>query len=87
MNECLNSGSLLQNKLWRVLIRGRFNPVAVTGDIKNAFLQVRIRAEDRDALRFHSVKDIGTREIETLHFTRTLYGLTSSFFLLAIVID
>ena len=32
LNECLNSGPPLQNKLWSVLIRGRFNPVAVTGD-------------------------------------------------------
>ena len=87
LNECLNSGPPLQNKLWSVLIRGRFNPVAVTGDIKKAFLQVRIRAEDRDALRFHWVKDIGTREIETLRFTRALFGLTSSPFLLAGVID
>ena len=53
LNECLNTGPPLQNQLWSVLIRGRFNPVAITGDIKKAFLQVRIRSEERDALRFH----------------------------------
>ena len=33
------------------------------------------------------MKDIGTREIETLRFTRALFGLTSSPFLFAGVID
>ena len=27
LNECLNTGPPLQNKLWSVLVRGRFNPV------------------------------------------------------------
>ena len=42
LNECLNTGRPLQNKLWSMLVRGCFNPVATTGDIKKAFLQVRI---------------------------------------------
>ena len=47
------------------LIRGRFNPVAITGDIKKAFLQVRIRPEERDTLRFHWLKNIETKEVKT----------------------
>ena len=42
LNECLNPGPPLQNQLWSVLVRGQFNPVALTADIKQAFLQVRI---------------------------------------------
>ena len=53
LNDCLHAGSPLQNKLWSVLVRGRFNPVTVTGDLHKAFLQVRIREADRDAMRFH----------------------------------
>ena len=53
LNECLESGPPLQNQLWKVLVRGRFNAVAIVEDIQKAFLQVRIRAEDRDALLFH----------------------------------
>ena len=53
LNECLESGPPLQNQLWKVLVRGRFNAMAIAGDIQKAFLQVRILAEDRDALRFH----------------------------------
>ena len=48
LNECLETGPPLQNHLWRVLVRGRFHPVALAGDLKQAFLQVRIRKEDRD---------------------------------------
>ena len=87
LNECLNTGPPLQNKLWSVLVRGRFNPVAVTGDIKKAFLQVRIKPEERDALRFHWIKDTEKKEVETLRFTRALFGLAPSPFLLAGVID
>ena len=87
LNECLNTGPPLQNKLWSVLVRGRFNPVAITGDIKKAFLQVRIRPEERDALRFHWLKNVESKEVETLRFTRALFGLGPSPFLLAGVIE
>ena len=72
---------------WSVLIRGRFNPVAITGDIKKAFLQVRIRPEERDTLRFHWLKNIETKEVKTLRFTRALFGLGPSPFLLGGVIE
>ena len=45
-------------------------------------MQVRIREDDRDALRFHWLKDLTTREVETLRFTRALFGLSTSPFLL-----
>ena len=86
LNECLHPGPPLQNKLWDVLVRGRFHPVALTGDLQKAFLQVRIRENDRDALRFHWRKDQQS-ELETLRFTRALFGLVSSPFLLGGVID
>lgn len=87
LNECRNTGPPLQNQLWSVLVRGRFNPVAITGDIKKAFLQVRIRPEERDALRFHWLKNVETKEVETLRFTRALFGLGPSPFLLGGVIE
>ena len=68
-----------------MLVRGRFNPVAVTGDIQKAFLQVRVREDDRDAMRFSLAPK--QSEVETLRFTRALFGLASSPFLLAGVID
>ena len=66
LNECVNPGPPLQNQLWSVLVGSRFHPVTIAGDIKQAFLQVRIREEDRDALRFHSLKDLTTETVEVL---------------------
>ena len=86
LNDCLHAGPPLQNKLFNVLVRGRFNPVAVAGDIQKAFLQVRVRADDRDALRFHWQRDEHS-PLETLRFTRALFGLASSPFLLGGVIE
>ncbi len=87
LNECLEPGTGLQNQLWNVLVRNRFHPVAPSGDLKQAFLQVRIREDDRDALRFHWLKDLTTRKVETRRFTRALFGLSTSPFLLGGVIE
>ena len=57
LNDCLNMGPPLQNQLFKVLVRGRFHPVALSGDIRKAFLQVRIRTEYRDVMRFHWLED------------------------------
>ena len=34
LNECLETGPSLQNLLWSVLVRNRFYPVAIAGDLK-----------------------------------------------------
>ena len=57
-------------------------PIALAGDIKKTFLQVRIQGEDRDALRFHWIKDIQTEEVDNLRFSRVIFCLTRSPFLL-----
>lgn len=86
LNECLNPGPPLQNMLWNVLVHQRSYPVAVCGDIQKAFLQVRIKECERDALRFHW-KHPGQDEVQVYRFTRALFGLTCSPFLLGGVID
>ena len=87
LNECLHAGPPLQNKLWGVLTRCRFHPVLVAGGLRRAFLQVRIREGDRDALRFHWIVDKTLKEVETLRFTRVVFGLAPSPFLLNGVIQ
>ena len=86
LNECLYPGPPLQNKLWDVLVRQRFHPVAIFGDIQKAFLQIRIKENERDALRFHWRTNEHS-DLETLRFTRALFGLTCSPFLLGGVIE
>ena len=86
LNECLYPGPALQNKLWDVLVRQRFYPVAIFGDIQKAFLQIRIKEQERDALRFHWRINEHS-DIETYRFTRALFGLTYLPFLLGGVIE
>ena len=85
LNECLHAGPPLQNKLWSVLIRNRFH--AVAGDLRKAFLQMQIRETERDALRFHWIVDKHSKKVETLRFTRVLFGLAPLPFLLGGVIQ
>lgn len=87
LNDCLEVGPPLQNQLWKVLLRGRFHAVALAGDIRKAFLQVRIREQDRDALRFHWLDGKNPLRIRTYRFTRALFGLGPSPFLLGGVIQ
>ena len=87
LNDCLEVGPPLQNKLWKVLVRGRFHPVALAGGIRKAFLQVRIHAQDRDALRFHWLEAKDPQRVRTYRFTRALFGLGPSPFLLGGVIQ
>ena len=75
LNECLETGPALQNLLWSVLIRTRFKPIALCGDLQKAFLQIRIKADDRDALRFQWIKERDPNQIETLRSTRFVFGL------------
>ena len=85
LNQCLNADPPLLNRLWNVLVRMRSHPVLVAGDLKQAFLQVRIKEAERDALGFHWRINEHS-ELETLRFTRALFGLAPSPFLLGVVI-
>jgi len=68
LNDCIESGPPLQNLLWKVLIWNHLKPVALCGDIKYAFLQVRIREAECDALQFHWIRDKDSLQVETLRF-------------------
>ena len=57
------------------MVRKRFHPIAIAGDLKQDFLQVRIWESNRDVLRFHWYKNLETREIEELRFTRALFAI------------
>ena len=76
-----------QNKLWSVLARNRFYPVVQAGDLKQAFLQERTREGDRETMRFHWLKDLETKQVEPLRFTRALFGMSTTPFNLGGVIN
>ena len=82
LNKCLEKGPSLQNLLWKILVLNRFKPYVITADIQKAFLQIIIRESDRDALRFHWIKNQDINQIDILRFTRLAFGLTQSPFVL-----
>ena len=82
LNSCLEPGPSLQNLLWSVILRERLQPIALCADLKQAFLQIRIKEEDRDVLRFHWMKDRDPKQRAVYRFTRALFGLNQSPFLL-----
>ena len=82
LNDCLEKGPLLQNKLWDILIRTRFRPVVICGDIEKAFLQIRIRENERDCLRFHWSEKANYDIIKIYRFTRLVFELNQSPFIL-----
>ena len=62
--------------------------IALTGDIQQAYLNVDVEETDRPFLRFLWVDDIHSLEAEIVayQFTRVIFGITPSQFLLLIVI-
>ena len=53
LDDCLSGGPPLQNLMWDILIRSRFKPIFLCGEIKKVFLQIRIRESEKNLLRFH----------------------------------
>ena len=77
LNDCLYAGPPLAENIFDVLLRFRVNQVALTGDVEKAFLMVGMAEEGRDVLRFLWVDDIVVPR-----FTRVVFGVSSSPFLL-----
>ena len=84
LNECLFKGPSMNPELYDVLCRFRTYPTAFTSDLQKAFLQIQVNERDRDALRFLWKADPQNDDSETifLRFTRVLFGLNCSPFLL-----
>ena len=84
LNNIVYSGPCLLPYLDDILLRFWTGKIGLVGDIKQAFLQVEIAEEHRDFVGFLWFKDINEtpRKITSLRFTRVVFGLTSSPFLL-----
>ena len=79
LNSQLLQGPNLTSSLLGVLTRFRQEPVAVMGDIKSMFYQVRVAEEDKNFLRFlwWPEGDV-SREPEEFRMTVHLFGAVSS---------
>ncbi|XP_055944799.1 uncharacterized protein LOC129975691 [Argiope bruennichi] len=78
LNQCLECGPNLNELIPNILLRFREGQLGVIANIRKAFLQISIRKEDRDFLRFLWWEN---REIELF------FGVKCSPFLLASVIE
>ena len=79
INQQLLQGPDNTSTLIGVLLRFRLYPVALVGDIKNMFHQVRVHTKDQPALRFLWWEDGDPgKPIKTYQLTVHTFGLTSS---------
>lgn len=88
LNSVLDKGPKLDTDLVQLLLTFRSSPVILTADIHKAFLQIGIRAQDRDALRFLWIEHLQPEDglpppIVEWRMTRVPFGASSSPFLLA----
>ena len=83
MNELLDPRPCFLPHLFDILIRFRLRKIVSISDIKAAFLQLQIDSQHRHLLRFLWYNDIRTDFLPSfLCFTRLVFGLTSSPFIL-----
>ncbi|GBL86680.1 hypothetical protein AVEN_194910-1 [Araneus ventricosus] len=83
LNDCLSTGPNLIEIIPTILNRFRRNYVGVTSDIEKAFLQISIRENDRDYLRFLWLRKDDLEQVEEYRHRRVVFGLTCSPYLLA----
>lgn len=89
LNDCLYTGPSFSQSIFDILLRFRLHRVALAGDIEKAFLMVSVRKKDRDSLRFLWTRDVTEEvpDVVVLRFTRVVFGVNSSPFLLNATID
>ena len=82
LNEVLYKGSCLNADLYSSLLKFHIYQIAITADIEKAYLQISINEEHRHFLRFLWYSDLSEEIISKYRFTRAIFGVTSSQFLL-----
>lgn len=84
LNDCLAKGPNLVEEIPAILMRFREKAIGVTSDIRRAFLQIGIKQEDQNYLKFLWWKN---NKIVEFRHKRVVFGVTSSPYLLAAVIS
>ncbi|XP_037501548.1 uncharacterized protein LOC119375442 [Rhipicephalus sanguineus] len=91
LNDVLFKGTKLGVDIVQLLLTFRRHPVVLIADIKKAYLQMLIRPEDRDVLRFLWIDRLPSDgdpspSVVTWRMTQVPFGASSSPFLLAATI-
>ena len=87
LNDCLNTGPSLTQKLFDVLIKFRLNEHACIADISKAFLRISISPESRSYCKFLFCDPSNPHQHTTYQFKVVPFGATCSPFLLQKVLD
>ncbi|XP_069181245.1 uncharacterized protein [Procambarus clarkii] len=89
LNDCLQTGPSLTQRLYDVLLKFRIGTYTYTADISMALLRVGLQEEDRNYTKFLWIKDPidPNSELITYRFVSVLFGATSSPFLLQATLD
>lgn len=84
LNDCLYTGPKFGQNIMDIILRFRAHKVALAADIEKAFLMIAVSPQDRDVLRFLWIDDIKKEppKFVVLRFTRVVFGVSSSPFLL-----
>lgn len=86
LNDCLHVGPNLYPDILDLLLKFRENPIAITADIRQAFLQLQLSEVDQDVSRFFWVNELSQKDPIIYRFCRVLFGINCSPFLLAATI-
>ncbi|XP_035207459.1 uncharacterized protein LOC118182246 [Stegodyphus dumicola] len=78
LNDCLSTGPNLIEIIPSILNRFRKYYVGVTSDKEKAFLQISIRENDRDFLRFMWFSRDNQEQVELYRHRRVVFGITCS---------
>ena len=84
LNNCLYTGPKFGQNIMDIILRFRVHNMALAADIEKTFLMVSVDERDRDVLRFVWVDDVikDDPEVIAFRFTRVMFGVSSSPFLL-----
>ena len=82
LNDCLETGPLLQPKLFDILVRNRFKRFVITGDVQKAFLQIRIDDRDQDVQRILWCSNLEDRLIKEFRCSRVIFRASPSPYIL-----
>ncbi|UYV80233.1 hypothetical protein LAZ67_18002105 [Cordylochernes scorpioides] len=84
LNDCLASGPNVIEQIPAILLKFREKAIGVIADFRKAFLQIEVKEEDRDYLRFLWWKN--NHQIQVFRYKRVVFGVTCSPYLLGAVI-
>ena len=89
LNDTLYTGPNMTITIAQLMLKFRLHKYGAVSDIEKAFLQLIIRTQDRDALRFFFPVDIfnPSSPMRVLRYKRVMFGASCSPFLLAAVIE